>query len=601
MPLSALVNYGKELVERGILPPLGWSSVKAPYAIQLNESGELIGIQDLRTTETIGTRTISFTPSFNVPYRTSHQASIQAFCLCDKAEYLLGLSAENAEDRKQKALKRYDALVKLHEEVLTNVQSKAATALRTFFSSWHPSMIDAYQFLLDVKEDLLAVTSIVIQVDGSYVHDDPLIMSAWDAYYAAQLSGDDVPTGTCMVTGEENVPLARIHPPVTGVVGAQSAGAYLVSFGDPDSAYNYWGKVKGENAPTGIATTAHYGNALTYLMKTPSHRKIIGNTTVCFWAADGSDLYSEAFSMASYGRQPHIFKTPEDEALYSAISAMVDGKSSAEALKEYALDMSKDFYVMGIRPHSARLSLVFFWKGTFGDIFSHIEDHYRRIELCRWDKDEPLRLSCDDLLSSLSVKDKSSVSPSVEDALMQSVYTGTPYPYALLTIALNRIRTDHSVTAARTAILKCILLRNGCSPSTKEVLTVALNPDSTSMPYLLGQLFSWLESLQKETMPHIQRSLKDTHFSAFASHPAQQLSKLDAKTNYYIGKLKRSTDKSGLGYYYEQQLAELYDKMTLPLPIQLNAEEQSAFVIGYYHAVQNRFQSKSEKKSTKNK
>ena len=85
---------------------------------------------------------------------------------------------------------------------------------------------------------------------------------------------------TCLVTGENKFP-ARLHEPkIKGVVGAQSAGALLVSFNA--DAFTSYGKEQSYNAPVGEETVFKYVNALNQLLA--DRRISLGDTTAVYWA-----------------------------------------------------------------------------------------------------------------------------------------------------------------------------------------------------------------------------------------------------------------------------------------------------------------------------
>lgn len=55
-------------------------------------------------------------------------------------------------------------------------------------------------------------------------------------------------------------------------------------------------------------------------------------------------------------------------------------------------------------------------------------------------------------------------------------------------------------------------------------------------------------------------------------------------------------DKKGLAVSYEKRLTELAGKLNETLPVRLNREGQSAFVLGYYHERQQQFATKEKEK-----
>ena len=56
------------------------------------------------------------------------------------------------------------------------------------------------------------------------------------------------------------------------------------------------------------------------------------------------------------------------------------------------LDPEQRFYVLGLAPNAARLSVRFFYENSFGNILKNIFAHYKRMELIRpkWEQKEYL-------------------------------------------------------------------------------------------------------------------------------------------------------------------------------------------------------------------
>ena len=93
-------------------------------------------------------------------------------------------------------------------------------------------------------EDFLQNPNLVFQLDGErrYLHERPAARALW----ARLLAGASRREGLCLISGER-APLARLHPSIKGVRGAQSSGASIVSFNL--DAFTSYGKDQGENAP----------------------------------------------------------------------------------------------------------------------------------------------------------------------------------------------------------------------------------------------------------------------------------------------------------------------------------------------------------------
>ena len=592
MPLTALTRYGKELVERDILPRLGWSRVKAPYALVLNEKGELTGIRDLRVEEeTTKKKVFLRSPELRVPYRDKHTSAPTPFFLCDTLGYLLGIF-DPARDDEPKVQTKHERLKELHLKILKDVHTPEAKAVKAFFSKTflESELADNIHGFKEMRADILMATSIAIiyEPTGEFVHEEPEIAKAWDAYYFETTTATDgLQFGTCLLTGDENVPLARLHPNVTGVPGAQSSGACLVSFGTDTrlSAYNYFDKKQGMNAPTSITAAEYYGNAIRYLLKSRKHCRSIDDTHVLFWAEhdDDNETVSDKFYQAAFGGSPWLY-SEDDDQLFNAVSAVLRGYAKSSDFDAEALELTRNFHIMTIRPHAARLAITQYQTNTFGDTLDNIAKHYARAEIyVGTDKHETMRFGIPDFLEAISnPKGKRMLSPNAAEVMVQAVLNDKPYPPILIDAVLGRIRVEKTINAKRASLIKAFLLKNSRNPAAKDVATVSLNTTSDNPAYLLGRLFWTYELIQKDAMGSVNVSIKDRYFSIAAQRPAQTFNVLRPKMQAHMKKIEKLSNKSI--FRHNMVLAEIADKLGHQFPATLTTEEQSIFYLGYYHA-----------------
>ena len=121
------------------------------------------------------------------------------------------------------------------------------------------------------------------------LQDRPAARNLWQRLAAE----GDRSAAICLISGEMG-PVARLHPAVKGVWGAQSSGASIVSFNL--DAFTSYGHEQGDNAPISEVSAFAYTTTLNrFLERDSGHRIQIGDTSTVFWA-DASDatLSSEA-------------------------------------------------------------------------------------------------------------------------------------------------------------------------------------------------------------------------------------------------------------------------------------------------------------------
>ncbi len=375
--------------------------------------------------------------------------------------------------------------------------------------------------------------------------------------------------------------MESIHPAIRGVQGAQSSGAALVSFNAP--AFCSYGKEQNLNAPTGKYAAFAYTSALNYMLADRAHLWRIGDTTVLCWAEGGESEFQDAFGIFAFGASSSY----TEKELRDMLGQLLAGR--AVQFDEALLDPERPFYILGLAPNAARLSVRFFLRNSFGEFLKNVQAHHDRLEIVKpaYDKFDTLPLW--KLLSETvnqNSRDKSP-SPNMAGETLSAVLMDRPYPATLLNGALVRIRAEREITRGRASIIKAYYLKHPHTDIPKEVLTVSLNPDSTNIPYTLGRLFSVLEAVQSSANPGINATVKDRYFNAASATPGHIFPILLNLSQKHLRKLD-----GGLRVHYEKQLTELMSILSEEFPPRLNLPQQGAFQLGYYHQTQKRYEKK---------
>lgn len=580
MILQALTQYYETLVQAGVLAGPGWGPVKASYALSIAADGTLEQVTSIQTEQLRGKKTVLAPQVLTLPAPVKRTVGIAANFLCDNSGYILG--ADN-KGNPQRSLACFAACKALHTSVLGSVDSPSAQALLAFFRTWIPEYTLEHPALAEYREDILSGANLLFRYNGSYIHEDPEIRRAWERRYRADT---DSPRGICLVTGEEG-PVESVHPAIKNVSGAQSSGAALVSFNAP--AFCSYGKEQNLNAPTGKYA------ALNYLLADREHVYRLGDATVVCWAKGGGDAYQAFFGGALLGAP-----TPYSAADLRGMTAQLCQGIPVD-FQEDKLDPNMDFYILGLSPNAARLSVRFFLHNTFRGFLEHIQSHYRRLEIIRpsYDKFEtlPIWKLLEETVNQ-NARDKSPA-PDLAGEVLRAVLNDTRYPATLLNGVALRIRAEREVTRGRAAILKAYYTKLAESTGREhpdipeEVLQVSLNPNATNVPYLLGRLFSVLEAVQAAANPGINATIRDKYFSGASATPAAVFPVLVNLAQKHLKKLNSAN--RGLSIAYEKQMTELLSKLGTEYPLTLNLRQQGSFQLGYYFQTQARYQKKEEK------
>ena len=580
MILQALTEYYRALERQGKIAAPGWGPVKVSFALCIGDDGTLQQAVSVQTEQVRGKKTVLAPRVVSLPAPVKRTVGVAANFLCDNSSYMLGVDDKGKPERTRLCFETCKAL---HEQALDGVDSPAARAILAFFRAWEPEKARENAALLEHLEEILAGGNLVFRTEEGFVHDDPAVRRAWEAYY--NTSGDG-PQGVCLVTGEQG-PIESVHPAIKNVAGAQSSGAALVSFNAP--AFCSYGKEQNLNAPTGKYAAFAYTAALNHLLADREHVYRVGDATVVCWAKGGGSFYQSLFGWAAMGQSEPSY----DE---SELRGMVKRLCRGEAVDFHAerLDPGMDFYVLGLSPNASRLSVRFFLRNTFGGFLRNAEAHQERLKIVRpsFDKFEGLPLW--KLLGETvnqNTRDKVPT-PELAGEVVRAILTDTRYPATLLNGATLRIRAEREVTRGRAAILKAYYLKNPHPDVPKEVLTVGLNEGSTHIPYTLGRVFSVLEAIQSAANPGVKTTIKDKYFNSAAATPAAIFPLLISLAQKHLKKLRGSN--TGLAIALDKQLTDLLNRLGENYPTRMNLPQQGAFQLGYYQQLQARYQKKEE-------
>ena len=578
MILQALTQYYEALLNAGKITRPGWAKAKVSFALCLDDTGQITQLLHLQKEIQRGKKTVLAPQELDMPSPVKRTVGVAANFLCDNSSYLLG-----ADDKGKPARSRecFNTAKALHLALLKDVDSPAAQAIVRFFETWDPAQAAEHPALREDQADLMKGGNLTFWYQAAPAAADPEIAAAWQQRYES--GGEEAEDALCLVTGRHTT-LARLHPSIKGVTGAQSSGASLVAFNAP--AFCSYEHEQGANAPTGEYAAFAYATALNTLLADRDHVCRVGDTTIVFWAANAEPAYQD-FMMDSLFND---FYSEQD--LLATLHQLANGESID--WDQTQLDPSIRFYVLGLAPNAARLSVRFFWQNSFGTLARNIARHYERLDIVHpsFDKFPTLpvwRLVKETVRRPTPGAAPADPSPRLAGDLLLAVLNDAPYPATLLDGVSLRIRAERDVTRGKAAILKAYHLRNSSDETIKEVMTVELNEQSAYLPYVLGRLFSVLEAVQQSANPGINTTIKDRYFNSASATPAAVFPLLINLAQKHLAKLD-----GGLATYYDKKITELNSRITCTLPARMSLPEQSAFQIGYYHETQKRYAKKEE-------
>lgn len=584
MILQALVKHYENLVEEEKVSKQGWCSAKVSYEIELSKEGEIKNIICLKIEEERGKKTVIRPQNLLVPEMVTRSSGVSANFLCDNAKYLLGISQEKDEKNKKRAEECFLAARDKHLSLLNHAEGEMAKAICLFFQNWKPEKAMKYPKISENWEDITDGGNLIFGMGTHYAQDDMQIKRIWDN---RKMEINQEAKGICLVTGEQEE-ISRIHRGIKGVPGAQSSGAALVSFNAPS--FESYGKEQSYNAPVGKYAEFAYTTALNYLLSDRKYSLQIGDTMVVFWAESGKTDYQDAFLECM---EPPIDNQEELKGLFERIQ---EGKPII--IKGDELNPEQRFFILGLAPNAARLSVRFFYENSFGKILTNISEHYKRMEIIKPKWEENQYLGVQEMLFETVNKKSTDKKPISNMATMtfRAILSGDRYPARLYSDTLIRIRAEQDekkLSCKRMSIIKTYLIHNYKWKEGENYM--GLNEESNDIAYVLGRLFSVLESIQADANPGIQATIRDRYFNSACGTPASVFPVLIKLKNSHMKKIGR--EKEGTKKYYEKLFADIMWKINEQegFPKRLSLEEQGKFALGYYHQIQKKYEKREEK------
>lgn len=560
--LNSLVGLYERLAADGTAPVVGFSRENISYAVVLSPAGEAVDVQDVRDTSTGKPK-----PSRrDVPRAVKRVGQPLPNFLWDKTTFALGVGDAREPARVER---EHAAFKDFHRRLLATCEDPGARTFLRFLDRWRAEDFENLRYAEDMRD-----ANVVFRIDGAGflhdLHDRPFVRDIW-------LNNLEQGTkGLCLVTGERAA-IARLHPSVKGVAGAQPAGASMVSF-DKD-AFKSFGKERGANAPVSERAAFAYTAALNTLLERDSRRRIrIGDATTVFWAeAAGDEAHAaEAEDLFSLMLDPPPTDEEESGKVADKLAAVAKGRPLAEV--NPGVDEDTRFCVLGLAPNAARVSIRFWHRNSIGEFARRIAEHWDdlRLEPAPW-RTPPAAWR---LLRETAAQGKAqNIPPTLGGTLMRAILGGGPYPRSLLAAVVGRMRADKHVTGRRAAICKACLVRE----HGEEDVPVGLSREEANPAYRLGRLFAVYEKVQQAALGrNVNATIKDRYFGAASATPASVFPLLERNSMHHLATLRKG-DKGGLAHWFDREIDEILAGMGAEFPRSLRLQDQGRFAIGYHH------------------
>lgn len=555
----------------------GYSKVTVSNNLVLRADGTISAIIPYTQDIVIGKKVKTVGREEIFPFRNS-VSGIAAETIEHREKYLFGLEWDKAQNELHttpNSLKAFGKCRQANLAFLEDIDVPLAQAYVAFMNRWNPTEQAQNPELIKLGKEY-GGAKFVITLEGEEnkpLNSLPQVQKKWDNERGT--AGDEEVIGQDSISGQY-LPLARTHDKIMGIRGGQASGVNLVCFNN--TAFESYGKKQSFNSSISKQSMKKYTAAMNCLISSPEHRQTIGDMTVIYWAntKDSEKPYIDFMSFSLFSPSSNEVY---DEILNSVFKKLREGQTADLS----DVDFSTDFYILGVKPNTSRLSVKFFEKSSFGKLMTNVAKHCNDLSFS--ENDRQLSIWEIDRALQSPVTNESS-DPALQAKLLISIIKGLPYPQTMLNTVVRRCRVDrdntekklYSVSSTRVRIIKACLLR-------KKYITEVYNmlqENSTDTAYNLGRLFAVLEKVQADALNSVNASIKDKFFSSACATPYLVFPRLLKLAQAHLSKLG-----DGARIYAEKLIQSIISNINNAFPRTQNMEEQGMFMLGYYQQKQN--------------
>ena len=555
MILQSLIQYYRQNTNsnNSDLAPIGFEYKEIPFIILLNAKGDFITIQDTRKKSQDGER-------YLVP-RAVKRSGIGCHpnYLWDNSKYVFGVgSIINPKQKNSLDKKRMSFLKHLKETIPDLKKNKEIQAVICFLESDFLSSLKNHP-LWEELVDLNANLSFSIEHTNRLVSEQNSVIEAFSVFFQSL----EDKTATCLATGKV-APIARLHPLIQGVYGAQGSGASLISYNMPCA--QSFNKEQGYNAPISQDAAFAYGTALNHLLQSPQKISFDQIMTVIFWAEKKSSF----------------------ESVFSDFLRLPSKGTASLSLPRFSEDDEDltPFFIQIISPQGARLSIRSFWTGTIGKLKKNILSHFKNLHLEHSSGGLEL-FSIYSLLQALSpCSDVKHIQGALAGSFLSNILNELPYPKNLLPILIEKLSNKEGISHRKISLIKACLNQNSENQAPERPapkIQAILDLSNQNIGYLLGRLFALLELARKKL-----RQKKE----APSVHNFYKMASISPKNTFPLLLKRYSLYEPFLtpnDFDYLNKTKDSLLQAITEIPSQLSLVNQGNFALGYYQQKHNFF------------
>lgn len=595
--LNALNEYYYCLCSQDNSPivPKGFSKVAVNYNMVLTKEGVLKNIIPYVDIVVVGKKEREVPKAELFPFRYSI-SGIAAETIDHREKYNFGMVWDKKEskmicnDSSQKAFAKNK---EKNLDFLSDVTSPIINAYKLFLENWIPEKELDNPILMALNSKFENAKFIVtLEYENKPLHQDENMILKWKEFYFSSVNVEKEEKVQCSISGKRfsisEIP--RTHTKLKGIKGGQASGVGIVSFNA--TSFCSYNKEQSLNSYVSNEIMENYTEAFNYLAASSNHKQNLGDITLLFWAmtSNREEAYVKGFNCyMGFENIENLTSDEVEENLATVLGGMTKGiKADWDALE---LDGTIQFYILGVKPNSSRLSIKLFEHDTFSSFMDKISFHYNDLQMSNEDKQLSLWQIYKELESPVA---KTDIAPDLNAKMLQSILKGAPYPRYLLDRIIYRIKVDQdnekkkfqAINRKRVRIIRACLIRFHMIEREDYKM---LNTENLDSAYNCGRLFAILEMIQSSALKGINSTIKDRFFSSACSTPYLVFPRLIKLSQSHLSKLD-----IGSKIYYEKMIQSVIHNISDTFPKSFNMEKQGMFILGYYQQREELFTEKNK-------
>lgn len=401
----------------------------------------------------------------------------------------------------------------------------------------------------------------------------------------------------CLLSGELVEPQPT-HNKITGLsdVGGLSMGDALASFNK--DAFGSYNLQKSANAAMSEQMVKTYTTALNHLIQHHSHR--LAGVKIVYWYDRPVEPELDPMVALLKGNDPAPAEKPEATEAKSSGGADTGERIRAENRAAKALSAIADgrhpdladsrYFALTLSANSGRVVIRDWMEGQFEELARSVDAWLKDLSIVHRHGHSVVEAHKFLAVLAAPLRDLKDAPSPLAASLWHCAIKKQPISHQVMAQTLARVRIDliqgESPRHARLGLLKAFCNRNERIPN----MTTHLNEHETDPAYLCGRIMSILAQIQLKALPDVGAGVVQRYYAAASTTPALVLGRLVRTTQ--IAHLPK-IESDGLRHWFENQLTEVWGKLSQAPPQVLTLAEQTLFAMGYYHQSAHRSKAKN--------